>query len=340
MSKIYALTDYQGYFGSKYNAIPYNSGMDKAMLEKYFLDFGYEIKFIEYSDIINYANSFWHGKPVIYTSTEDTNFHFKDFIEDIIYYLELCNARVIPSYKYLKANNNKVFMEMLRHQLNDVASNYLATNVFGCLEEAMGAKNSFNYPLVFKRSAGAMSEGVGIAENQRDLIQKLRRICRTPNYFREIWEFGRSLKYKKYKKESKFRNKFIIQNFIPGLNGDYKILIFSKKYYVLKRGIKKGDFRASGSGIRNYEKDIPEGLLEFAFNFFNELDVPNASLDIAFNGTNFFLLEFQCLYFGSFTLTYSDFYWQRKDEHFELIRMKSDLEKEYVRSVVEYINTK
>jgi len=338
MKRVYAITDHRGYFESKYNAIPYRSGMDKDLLEKHFSEFDFQIIFIKYSEVITYPKDFWTNTVIIYASSEDTGLHYKSFIEDIIYYLELCNARVIPSFKYLKSNNNKVFMELLRHQMVDVSMNNLKTSVFGCLEEVKGSIDSFNFPLVYKKSAGAMSKGVGIANNKLSLIRKLKRISRTPNCFQEIWELGRKVKYKNYKKESKFREKFIVQDFIPFLKGDFKILIFSDKYFVLERGIKNGDFRASGSGIRNFVKDIPSGLLDFASLVFKALNVPNASLDIAFNGKSFFLLEFQCLYFGSFTLTYSEFYWLKDNNRFDIIESKSELEHEYVRSIVNYLD--
>lgn len=337
MEIIYGLTDYRGNFESKYNAIPYHSGMDKCLLEKYFSEFNHQIIFIKFSDVICYPSVFWEGKLVIYTSSEDTGYHYKNFIEDIIYYLELCKAKMIPSYKYLKANNNKVFMELLRHKLTDNSFNNLRTKVYGSLEEAKEAKNSFNFPLVFKQSAGAMSKGVGKAKSQKELIRKLKKISRTPNLFKELWEYGRSIKYKTYIRESKYRNKFIIQDFIDGLSGDYKVLIFGKKFYILKRDAKNDDFRASGSGIRNFITEIPEGLLEYANICLNALTVPNVSLDIAYNGVSFFLVEFQCLYFGSYTLTYSDFYWQRiENDKFELKGGKSILEEEYVRSIMEF----
>jgi glutathione synthase/RimK-type ligase-like ATP-grasp enzyme len=339
MESIYALLDYQGYFESKYDAIPYISGMDKKKLKVCFSELGYEIVFISFSEITNYPSPFWTNKLVIYTSSEDTGYHYKSFIEDIIYYLELCKAIVIPSFKYLRANNNKVFMEMLRYQINDEVFSKVQSKAFGCLEEAKVISESLSYPVVFKQAVGAMSKGVGLAIDRDDLIRKLKTISRTPGWFREIWEYGRNIKYKNYRRESKYRKKFIIQNFIEGLQGDYKVLIFLNKYYVLKRGLKPGDFRASGSGIRNFEKEIPEGLLNFAFGIFKELNVPNASLDIAFDGTSFFLIEFQCIYFGSFTLTFSDFYWQRTDKQFEFVESKSELEKVYAGSIVNFIKS-
>jgi hypothetical protein len=78
--------------------------------------------------------------------------------------------------------------------------------------------------------------------------------------------------------------------------------------------------------------------LEYANLCFHALNVPYVSLDIAFNGKSFFLIEFQCLYFGSYTLTYSDFYWLRIGPgKFELKDGESILEKEYVNSVVKFV---
>lgn len=333
---IYALTDYKGYFESKYNSVPFNSGMDQALLKQHFSDLGFEIIFIQVSEVINYPTAFWENQFVIYTSAEDFGFIYKTFFEDIIYYLELSKAKPIPSFKYLKANNNKVFMELLRYQFNN--ENNIKTKVFGCFEEFEKISKNQNYPLVYKQAAGAMSTGVGLIKNHNE-IDKLKKISRTKFLFKEIWELWRSIKFKNYVMESKYRNKFIVQNFIPNLDGDFKILIFSDKIYVLKRSAKEGDFKASGSGIRNFVKEIPEGILEFTYNFYKTLNIPNASIDIAYNGSEFYIIEFQCLYFGSFTLTFSEFHWILNEGKFEFIEEKSELEKVYANSISKYINT-
>ena len=335
---IYALTDYRGSFESKNNAIPYNSGMDQELLNKYFAYHQVNLVYMFFGDVMNYEASFWKYKTVIYTSSEDTGYYYKSFIEDVIYYLELVGANVIPCYKYLKANNNKVFMELVRHSFNEEKLQNVSSKVFGTFEEMNRVVSSFTYPLVYKEAAGAMSHGVGLAHNQKELIKKIKKTSRTPNFFRELWEYGRSIKYIGYIRESKYKKKFIIQNLVDGLNDDYKVLIFGEKYYVLQRCVKKGDFRASGSGIRNFVKEIPQGILEYAHLCKKVLSVPNVSLDIAYNGESFFLIEFQCLYFGSFTLTNSDFYWNKTEEDFfVLTESKSILEEEYVRSIVNFI---
>lgn len=337
MKEVIALTDYKGYFESKYNAIPYNSGMDKELLRKYFSASGIALTFMNFAEVSNHDFGFWKGRVVIYTSSEDTGYHYKSFIEDIVAYLELSGARVIPAHKYLRANNNKVFMELLRKSFENDKMNSMSAKVFGSLEEAEKAMPVLSYPLVYKQAAGAMSEGVGLAKTESELRDGIKKIARTKNLFQEWWEKGRGFKYSDYIQQSKFRNKFILQSFVPGLSGDYKVLVFGSKYYVLKRDTKKDDFRASGSGIRNYVKEIPEGMLAYAGMCFETLDVPCASLDIAFDGKRFYLIEFQCLYFGSYTLTYSDFYWHRKENNvFTLTNGKSVLEEEYVRSMIEF----
>jgi hypothetical protein len=49
------------------------------------------------------------------------------------------------------------------------------------------------------------------------------------------------------------------------------------------------------------------------------------------------LIEFQCLYFGSYTLTHSDFYWYKTEEGVFILREgKSILEEVYASSIVKF----
>lgn len=338
IKEIFLLTDYKNHFGSKYNAVPYNSGMDLEKIEYHFKLYGFEILRIPFYKI-NFKEETYRGKIILYTSSEDTNLHYKDYIEDIVLALELSGALIIPRYKYLRANNNKVFMEILRNQLPVQRINSIYSNHYGTLEELMSdhENSAFNYPLVIKPSAGAMSRGVALGKNFHELRKIARKISRSKNYFREIWEIGRSLKYKGYVKESKFRKKFIVQNFIKNLDNDWKVLVFGERYYVLKRLNRKGDFRASGGGRLSYSQEVPDGLLDFAKTVFNALDVPHISLDIAFDGNSFHLFEFQALYFGSYTLTYAEFYFVKINGNWIIVNEKSEIEKVYVDTVVEYL---
>jgi glutathione synthase/RimK-type ligase-like ATP-grasp enzyme len=338
MKKIVALTDYRGYFGSKYNAIPYQSGMDNELLTKYFESFDSKIEFLPFFKVIELPLTQLKEYTFIYTSSEDINYYYKSFIEDVILYLEKNGAFVIPSYSYLRANNNKVYMELMRISLK-LDNDSLKTKIYGCYEEYLNDFDKLKFPIVYKKSEGAMSKGVGISYTSNHLENKIKNISRTKNIFNELWELGRSFKHKGYITKSKYRKKYIIQSFIPNLDGDYKILIFANKYYVLKRSTKKNDFRASGSGIRNYSENLPTNLLNFAKDVFDKMGVPMASMDIAYDGTKFHLIEFQCVYFGTYTLIFSKFYWEfdSTSNTFKIIHSDSILELEFARSVCYFI---
>ena len=113
MKKILMLTDYKGNFTSKYDAVPYRSGMNKDLLKKYFEKNGYKIVIKKFSDI-NFREENVEGQSIIYPSSEDNHRFYKSYIEDIILGLEVKGAHLIPKHNYLRAHDNKVFMEILR----------------------------------------------------------------------------------------------------------------------------------------------------------------------------------------------------------------------------------
>jgi glutathione synthase/RimK-type ligase-like ATP-grasp enzyme len=338
MKQIYLLTDYKGNFGSKHNAVPYRSGMNKDLLKKYFEECGFEAVFMNFSEV-NYEDN-WKDKIVLYTSQEDHNYHYKSYIEDIVYGLELAGANVIPRFKYLRANNNKVFLEILRSQIQDKKLKNIKSWHYGTIEELKKMVDQFSYPVVLKSAEGAMSRGVSLAKNKDELIRNAKKISRTMNIYYDLKDLGRSIKRKGYIKESKYRRKFIVQEFIPDLNNDWKILIFGERYYILFRYVRENDFRASGSHrfIFNDNSLVPIGIFKTAKRFFDVLDVPCLSIDIIYDGSNYYFTEFQAIYFGSTTHEKSDGYFKKINDKWMKINDIIDLEKVFVDSIVRYID--
>jgi len=337
VERIYMLTDYKGFFGSKHNAIPYRSGMDKELLKKYLNGKGYDVQYLPFSDV-DFRNMNFKNQFVLYTSSEDKGFYYKDYIEDIILGLSLQNAILIPEYKFLRANNNKVFMEILRDQININSIKNIKSHHFGTIEELKQKLGELNPQSVIKPASGAMSTNVNLSKNRKDVIKFGKKISRTKDLLYELLDFGRSIKHKQYIRESRHRKKFIIQNFIKGLRNDWKIVIYGKKYYILYRGVRDNDFRASGSGKFEFKEEIPHGILDFAEKIFNYFNVPNLSIDVAFNGKEFYLIEFQAIYFGTTTIDKSPFYFTKENSKWVIHKEKSFLEKEYVESVIDYIS--
>ena len=235
-------------------------------------------------------------------------------------------------------------MELLRKELLPKEYNNIRSWAFGCFEDLIKhmQQPQFQYPVVLKSPQGASGSGVFKAENKKDLIRLVRKISRTRNIKYEVWDRLRIFKHKNYIPDSRHCQKFILQEFIPNLTNDWKIYVFGSKLYIFKRPVfKHRGFRASGGGYDNYfydlEAEAPDGLFDYAYNLFNYLDVPHASLDIAFDGKEFYLIEFQLLYFGTAGIPYSKGYFTKSGKDWHFIEKKLSIEQAYAESIVEYL---
>lgn len=337
MKKIYLLCDYKRNFGSKRDDFPYRSGMDKELLRSLFAQNNCESKLMTFAEATT-PEIDWCNVPVIYTCTEDIGYKYKSFIEDVVLGLELKGAILLPPYKFLHATNNKVFMEILRTTIPKELSGNVNSFVFGSYEEFINKLPPIEYPAIIKEPAGAKSKGVYLVRNIEQAKRIVKKISATPNFKEDIKDWLRAKKHKGYIKESMYRNKFVIQNFVHDLEYDYKVLIYGKKYYVLKRNNRPNDFRASGSGLFEFTEDIPFEILNYAEELFNFFQVPNLSLDIAFRNNQCYLLEFQAVFFGSTTLVKSLFYFVKEKSKWKIFQGKSILEEEFVNSIVSFLN--
>jgi hypothetical protein len=230
-------------------------------------------------------------------------------------------------------------MEIIRDLSGSSSFGNIQSHYFGTLEELM-AKESLlkDMEAVVKPAFGAMSKGVSKAKGFEEIFRKAKRIGRAFDLKGEIRDFVRLLRHKGYRPESKYRRKFIVQNLISDLPGDWKVLIYGNSYYVLRRDNRINDFRASGGGRLFFDRNIPDGLLEFSRDIYNILKVPCLSLDIGHNRKEFFVIEFQALYFGTYTLENAEFHYSLQSEGFRLVEERSILEQEYARSIVGFID--
>ncbi|MFC2113431.1 hypothetical protein ACFLTA_09210 [Bacteroidota bacterium] len=334
MRNIYLITDYKGQFGSKQRSRPYMGGFDKDLLAERFAELGYKVEYLQFADV-EWNTDRFVGQLVNYTSSEDKGLYYKSFIEDIIFGLSIKGAILLPDYRYLRANNNKVFMEILRDMGNFKEMQNIKSGKYGTINELI--ERSKDGRFVIKQAAGAMSQGVMLSQNKKDLVKKAKKISRTKYLWAELWDLKNKIKHKGFKTDSLYRKKFIVQDFIPGLDRDWKVLIYGEKYYALERKTRKNDFRASGSGMFTFTKELPMGLLDFASGIYRDMKVPHLSMDIAFNGEFFYLLEFQAVYFGTKTLENSEFYFYRDASDWKTRDETSELEKVYAESIDLYV---
>lgn len=345
MEKIYLLTDYRGRFGSKHDDTPYRSGMDHKLLEAAFREKGYESEFVALSDV-RPGDGTWPGRLVMYTSSEDYGLAYKQYIEDIVFALELAGARVIPAGKYLRAHNNKVFMELLRDLLPEELRGGLVSSHFGTAGELAERIDDISFPVIVKGHSGAMGRNVFLAHTAEELMRTVKgKIAAKASLRFRIKEYLRQYRHPGYRRESFYRSRFIVQKFIPGLENDWKVYFFGERAYVFRRPVfRKREFRASGGGYDNYSYGlraaVPEGLLDFGHGIFRALGVPFVSMDLAWDGTRFYMLEFQCVYFGTAGILkrYSDEYFLREGEGWRVVANDGLVEKTFAEGLAWFVN--
>lgn len=338
--EIFILSDYKDRFETKYTASPYRSGFDKELIANYFNKEGYVVIYKPFS-AIDFRREDLIGKLVLYCSSEDLDGYYKSYIEDIILGLKLKGAVVIPDFIYLKAHHNKLFMEILRDLMGTDRMKNIHSRYFGTIEELKREQSEFaKGSYVIKPAMGAMSKGVSSGSSLSEVFSNAKKISKVPFCIESVKDSLRRFKHKGYIKDSNHRKRFIVQNMVKGLSGDWKVLIYDTKFYVLQRKNRKNDFRASGGGRLSYVRELPEGLLDFAQEVYRAYSVPNISLDIGFNGQDFFLIEFQSLYFGTYTIEKSEFYFTKESDAWTIHNERSILEEEYVKSVCKFISAK
>jgi len=136
------------------------------------------------------------------------------------------------------------------------------------------------------------------------------------------------------------RSKFIVQEFIPNLSNDWKVLVYWDKYFVLRRKNRPNDFRASGSGLFSFDETVDQRLLDAAREIRQIFDVPMISLDLSISNNRVVLIEFQFIYFGTSTLEESPYYYENDNGNWEKKLGESSLEDIYSYSIVSYIEDK
>src|SRR3989344_6025835 len=162
-------------------------------------------------------------------------------------------------------------------------SGYILSKGFGTYEEyTKSSLSTSSGSFVLKPGLGTRSSGVKLLANHKDKRKYPYNISRTFT-FDNLKLFISKLKTgKPFTPMSNNRRKFIVQNFIDGLKGDFRIITYGEKYYVVFRGNRDNDFRASGSGKLNFEVELPEGLLNYAKIIYTQFNTPFMSLDIGY----------------------------------------------------------
>lgn len=350
MKKLIILTDEDSTFLISRVDLKNYTTMDIDIIRNYFLSNNFTVNVFKFSELDLSAD--YSGYYILYQTSELPGSFYKRYIEDLICFLEKQGAIALPKYEYLKAHHNKIYMELLRSRFEDEALKTIKTVCYGSWVDA---KNfDFRSPVVIKQASSSGSAGVYLAKTKSEytkLTKKAGKLIIGSNLTDYIINYCKTavknlIKYLKPSKSkylqldtSPISNSLVIQDFIEGLKGDYKVLIYGEKYYTMFRKNRSNDFRASGSGefFTVDEKEL-EGLFTFARKIVSEIDFPIFGIDVGFDGEKYHLIEYQMLGMGTSALQRSEFWHEFHDGKWIRYEGKSILEVELARAICDFIS--
>jgi len=335
MTKIFLLTDYRGQFYS--STKQRGAAVDIERLQDYFIKSGFELVVVPFSEV-NFRTQKYKDEWVLYQSSEDPSLFYRSYLEDIVTGLHMQGAKLIPNFYQFKAHHNKHFMEIMRDIQSLLEIKNIKAERYGTYEDYLKDIEKFkDKTYVLKVSNTSKSRSVFLLRNMGEKV-------RLPKFISQTFSL-QNLKYFIEKLRtgntplniSNHRQKFILQPYISGLQGDYRIVVYGNKFFVLYRANRANDFRASGSMKFNYDIVIPEGLLDYAERIFNSFDAPYMALDIGVKDGTFYLFEFQFISFGQYTLEKSKFFYHQNNSEWKKVFEEPDLEREVAISVTKFI---
>lgn len=252
--------------------------------------------------------------------------------------LEQEGIKVFPGYTNYWHYNDKLGQKYLFEQL-DIP--HAPMKVFYTKEKAMEwVDNDENLPFVFKLKRGAGSSNVKLVKSRRQgrkLVRKMfgKGVQPVRSLFVDVGP--RILKHKKKNDWLKalirfpktlYKNLtvnkdiptevgyFLIQEFYPDNEYDTRVSIIGEKACAFRRMVRKGDFRASGSGFIDYKPgQINKEMIEMAYKAADKIGTHSTAFDFIYdkNG-NPKIIEISSFYLSS-AVTKAGGYWDRELEY-------------------------
>jgi glutathione synthase/RimK-type ligase-like ATP-grasp enzyme len=320
--------------------------LDASVLESALQHAGWEVITCEFHDVVN-GNIKIQDSYVFYTFSQKDE--VRAYYRDVVFSLQQQGNVLLPSYELLLCHENKGFQELYKKRLGleDLWSLYLS-------DASEIEKYEIPYPVVLKTLDGSNGRGVFLVDDEKSLRQKLKEI--TPAYsFTEKLDLLRR-KHFRFKKEAKgwpeyeprddyYRyaeyirqtRSFILQEYIPDLEHDFRVLAVHDHFYVTKRHVRKDDFRASGSKLFDFETGDVQEMLDYAAGIAKVFGMPYISLDIVKKAGKFYLLEYQASHFGMNVIKLSGGYYQREEDKWEYVGDKPDASAVLAEGLVRYV---
>ena len=168
-----------------------------------------------------------------------------------------------------------------------------------------------SYPLVAKLRRGSGSHNVQLVRNEREALRYclrmfgkgihpspsylsdsrhklrtagglhgiIRRLKKAPRFFKEAYVGKRTFHHE--------RGYVYFQQFLANNTHDTRVTVVGRRAFAFRRSVRQGDFRASGSGIIDYDpSQIDLRSIQIALDVSQTLAAQSLAFDFAFDGSN------------------------------------------------------
>lgn len=235
------------------------------------------------------------------------------FAKQLIISVENMNIKVFPNTNTGWHFDDKVGQKYL---LESIDAPLIESYVFYDLKTSLNWIEENEFPKVFKLRGGAGASNVKLVKNKKEAI-KLANTAFTSGFRTDrlrpikekIWQFKKDKGIKSFFNILKGlirvivpnknirnlqveKNYLYFQEFIPNNDSDIRVIVINNKAFAIKRMVRKGDFRASGSGDIVYNpSEIPTECLKIAFETSKKLNLQSAAYDFVFLNGKALIIE-------------------------------------------------
>lgn len=235
------------------------------------------------------------------------------FARQLVASVEKMGLLVFPNSATAWHYDDKIGQKYL---LEAVGVPLVASHVFYGKERALQWVSKTDFPKVWKLRGGAGSQNVRLVRNR----EAARRIVKRSFGFGwpnsrfhalrdRLWQFRRSkslvtfigigrgiaraiIPHENNARGARQRDYVYFQDFVPENSYDIRVVVIGSRAFAIKRMVRAGDFRASGSGSLVYEAaQIPDACLRIAFDVTARLHSQSCAFDFVRDDSGWLIVE-------------------------------------------------
>ncbi|MEE4538014.1 MAG: hypothetical protein V2J51_05935 [Erythrobacter sp.] len=235
------------------------------------------------------------------------------FARQLIASLESKGMLVFPGTSTCWHYDDKVGQKYL---LEAVGAPLVRSHVFYEAASAMRWLDSAEFPIVWKLRGGAGSQNVRLVQSRQEAVSIVRKsfgrgwqAVRTHALQERVREFrdnpglitftniGRGvvravIPHEKDRNRERDRNYVYFQDFVPNNDFDVRTIVIGDRAFGIKRMVRPGDFRASGSGAIIHRPDaIPEECIRISFDVTESIGSQCCAFDFVRSGKEWKIIE-------------------------------------------------